>query len=128
MYCDIGAADIIRDTPGTIGESGVAQVGDQGGDGVVVQGTGFDTATDRKGHDQYGTAEWIFLRARCGTRGQFQEFLGDRPGTIEGSVWHVGILRLIVRCSKKEDSLPHGETPRSATEKEFMRFTRSAIG
>ena len=47
MRCDVGAADIVRDTLGTIREGGVAQVRYQGGDGVVVQGTGFDTATDR---------------------------------------------------------------------------------
>ena len=99
----------MRDTLGTIGEGGVAQVGYQAGDGVIIQRTGFDAATDRQGDEQYGTAEWIFLRARRGTRGQLQEFLGDRSGTIEGSIWHTCSVLRIVHCSKKERQVPHGD-------------------
>ena len=84
-------------------------MGNQGGDGVIVEGAGIDAAADRQGDEQDGTAEWVFLRACRGTRGQLQEFLGDRSGTIEGSVWHTCSVRRIVQCSKKESRVPHGD-------------------
>ena len=84
-------------------------MGYQTGDGVIVEGTGIHAAADRQGDEQDGTAEWVFLRTRRGTRGQLQEFLGDRSGTIEGSVWHADSVLRIVQCSKKESQVPHGD-------------------
>ena len=98
---DIGAADIVGDAPRAIGESGVAQVPDQRADRSIVQRAGLDAPADRQRDQQDGIAERIFLGARGDARGQLQEFLGERPCPIEWSVRHRGILRRIVRCSKR---------------------------
>ena len=52
-------------------------------------------------YQQDGIAERVFLGACRGARGQLQEFLGDRFGTIERGIWHTGIMRRIVQRSKR---------------------------
>ena len=98
---DIGAADIVRDTPRAIGESGVAQIPDQSPDRSIVQCARLDTAADRQRNQQDGIAERILIGARGDARCQLQEFLGNWPCPIEWSVRHRGILRRIVQCSKR---------------------------
>ncbi len=101
MRRHIGAADIVGDAACAIGEGAVAQVPDQRADRRIVQRTGLDAPVDRQRDQQDGIAERVFLGAGSNARGQLQEFLGERPCPIEGSIRHRGILRRIVQCSKK---------------------------
>ncbi len=108
MRRDVGAADIVGDAACTIGEGRVAQVFDQRPDRDVVQRAGLDAPADRQRHQQDGIAERVFLGTGGDARRQLQEFLGERPCPIEGSVRHHGILRRIVHCSKTRIAVPRG--------------------
>ena len=117
MRRDVGAADIVGDALGTVGEGGVAQVADQRGDGVVVQRTGLDAPADRQRDQQDGIAERVFL----GARGECARSAPGVPGRVARSDRRErpaqGSLRRIVHCSKKEEQVPHGDHRETSAER-----------
>jgi hypothetical protein len=97
----IHTTDIGGEALGASGEGRITKVANEGGDGVLGQSSLVHAASDGEGDQQNGISERVFLGPCAQSRGEVQEFLGERSRRVWGwNVWHARRMARIVRRSK----------------------------